>query len=113
MNKTVSRLNTSRASLLHPGEGQEEGIKNQKVTVSLSPLPGPLPKGEGELDNSNDISSCFAIFDQCNLKAYQFAHFPACKSFVNPAPQVLPKSVYTHPALLPRLNSPSRSIHRR
>ena len=42
--------NTNRASLLPPGEGQDEGVKLDYKPDS-SPLPNPLPEGEGV--NSN------------------------------------------------------------
>ncbi len=30
-----------------PGVGQDEGMENQAVGLILSPLPNPLPEGEG------------------------------------------------------------------
>jgi hypothetical protein len=39
--------NYDRASLLPPGEGQDEGINKIKALAFRSPHPNPLPEGEG------------------------------------------------------------------
>jgi len=63
MEKIFSRILTASKNeefLLPPGEGQEEGVLNQVVACILSPLPNPLPVGEGVLSAGGPIDPAFS-----------------------------------------------------